>query len=191
MIGHADGGAVRDLQVLRRDLDAAFPDLVDLVVQVLQVDDDTGSEDVHGILPEDAGGQQVQDELALLVDHRVSGVIAALIAAYDIVLAGEQVHHAAFALVAPVGSDYCCKHRSCLVSFRYLNSQVSLRHGLRSYTLISTFAPSSSRCCSSTGRTTSARYFSVCCALMPVKVEGSMRVCSSSSVRSKRGSFRI
>ena len=44
----------------------------------------------------------MQGELAQLVDHGVAGVAAALIADDHVIIAGEQVHHAALALVAPV-----------------------------------------------------------------------------------------
>ena len=46
--------------------------------------------------------QQVQGELAQVVDNGVAGVAAALVADHHVVVPGEQVHHAALALVAPV-----------------------------------------------------------------------------------------
>ena len=41
MVGHGDGGAVRDLQVGRGDGDTLFAQLVDLAVQMVRVDDHT------------------------------------------------------------------------------------------------------------------------------------------------------
>ena len=46
----------------------------------------------------------MQGELAELVHHGVAGVAAALIADHHIIVGGDQVHHAALALVAPVDS---------------------------------------------------------------------------------------
>ena len=44
----------------------------------------------------------MQGKLAQLVDHGVAGVAAALVADDHVIVAGEQIHHAALALVAPV-----------------------------------------------------------------------------------------
>ena len=46
----------------------------------------------------------MQGELAQIIDDSVAGVAAALITNDYVVIAGEQVHHAALALVAPVNS---------------------------------------------------------------------------------------
>ena len=46
----------------------------------------------------------MQGELAQIVDNGVTGVAAALIANDYVIIAGEQVYHAAFAFVAPVNS---------------------------------------------------------------------------------------
>ena len=107
VIGHADGGPVAEQQMAGLHGDAALAQALHLTIQVLQVDDDARAQDVDGLVPQDAGGHQVHDELALFVDHGVAGVVAALITHHDIVAGGQQVHHAALALVAPVGSHDC------------------------------------------------------------------------------------
>ena len=48
----------------------------------------------------------MQRELALVVDHGVARVAAALIPDNDVVLLGEQIHHSAFAFIAPVDAYY-------------------------------------------------------------------------------------
>ena len=48
----------------------------------------------------------MQREFSFFVDHRMAGVSASLIADHDVVVLREQVHHAAFAFVAPVDADY-------------------------------------------------------------------------------------
>ena len=112
MIGHGDGCAVGDLQVLRGDLNALLAQLIDLAVQMMRVDDHTVAHDADDIRAQDAGGQQVQHELAALVLDRVTGVVAALITCNDVILLADQVDHAALALIAPVNSSNSGKHNT-------------------------------------------------------------------------------
>ena len=107
VIGHADGCAVADLEVFRAYCDTALAQTRGLIKQVLKVDDYASTEDVDGVVAEDAGRQQVQDELALVVYHGVACVVAALIADNDVVIFREQIDHAALALIAPVCSHDC------------------------------------------------------------------------------------
>ena len=44
----------------------------------------------------------MKGKLPEFVDHGVAGVAAALIPDHHIIVGGEQVHHAALALIAPV-----------------------------------------------------------------------------------------
>ena len=100
--GQQQGGAVADLQILGGDGHALRHHVLHLDPQVLAVQSHAVAQDVHHAIPENAGGQQVQGELALVVDDSVAGVAAALIADDHVIVAGQQVHHAALALVAPV-----------------------------------------------------------------------------------------
>ena len=79
----------------------------DMAEKMLKVDDDAGAEYVHGVVAQYARRQQVENELALVVNDGVTGVVAALIADNDVVLFREQIDHTALALVAPVGSHDC------------------------------------------------------------------------------------
>lgn len=110
MVGHGDGGAVRDLQVGRGDGDTLLAQLVDLTVQMVGVDDHTVAHHADNIGAEDTGGQQVQHELAPLVLDGMTSVVAALIACNNIVLLADQIDHAALALIAPVDTRNCSKH---------------------------------------------------------------------------------
>ena len=110
MVGHGDGGAVRDLQVGRGDGDTLLAQLVDLTVQMVGVDDHTVAHHADNIGTEDTGGQQVQHELAPLVLDGMTSIVAALIACNNIVLLADQVDHAALALIAPVDTRNCSKH---------------------------------------------------------------------------------
>src|SRR5699024_1202173 len=78
------------------------------------INDHAVAHDADDVGPQDAGGQQVQNELAPLVLDGVAGVVAALVADHDIVILAEQVDHAALALVAPVDPSDCSKHNDDL-----------------------------------------------------------------------------
>ena len=110
MVGHADGGPVADLQVLGADLNALRPQVGDLLFQVGGVYDHAVAHHAHHVGAQNAGGQQVQHELAAGVHHGVARVVAALIAADNVILLAEQVHHTALALVAPVDSGNRSQH---------------------------------------------------------------------------------
>ncbi len=100
--GQQQRGPVADFQVVRRDGNALGDDLLHFLPQALTVQGHAVAQDVDDAVPENAGGQQVEGKFALLVDHRVSGVAAALIADDHVVILGDQVYHTALALVAPV-----------------------------------------------------------------------------------------
>ena len=75
------------------------------------------AENVHHALAEDAAGQQVQGELALIVHDGVARVAAALIAHDHVEMVGEVVDHAALALVAPVDAyDRTIRHDNSLLN---------------------------------------------------------------------------
>ena len=110
MVGHGDGCAVGDLQVCRADLNALLPQLVDLAVQMMRVDDHAVAHNADHVRTQDAGGQQIQHELAALVLDRMASVVAALIACNDVILLADEVDHAALAFIAPVDTRNCSKH---------------------------------------------------------------------------------
>ena len=56
------------------------------------------------MLVHDAGGHQVQGELLVAVDDRVTCVVAALVANNVIVIAGDKIGDLAFAFIAPLGA---------------------------------------------------------------------------------------
>ena len=110
-------GALADLQVLRCNRHACGAQGLDLVIQVLAVERHAVAENVHHALAEDAAGQQVQGELALIVHDGVARVAAALIAHDHVEMVGEVVDHAALALVAPVDAyDRTIRHDNSLLN---------------------------------------------------------------------------
>ena len=60
----------------------------------------------HGLLPrpQDAARNQLQNELLLADEHRVAGVVPALIAGDDIEALGEEIDDLPLALVSPLGA---------------------------------------------------------------------------------------
>ena len=89
------------------DRDAGVTELFYLVEKMLDINDHAGAHHVHRAVAEDSGGQQVKDELSLLVHNGVTRVVSALIAGNYVVLLRKQVDHASLALVTPVDSDDC------------------------------------------------------------------------------------
>ena len=111
------GGALADLQVLRCNRHTCGAQGLDLVIQVLAVERHAVAENVYHALAEDAAGQQVQGELALIVHDGVACVAAALIAHDHVEMVGEVVDHAALALVAPVDAyDRTIRHDNSLLN---------------------------------------------------------------------------
>ena len=117
---HGDGSFVGKLQVLRLYLHPARLDGLHLPGQMLKVDHHTGAQHAGHLRVQDAGGQQVQDELALLGHNGMAGIVAALIARNDIGIFGQQVNDAALALIAPVDSSNSGQHKLHLLSFSFL-----------------------------------------------------------------------
>ena len=110
VVGHGDGGPVRDLEVGRADVDPLLAQVGDLAVQMVGINDHAVAHDADDVGPQDAGGQQVEHKLAPLVLDGMAGVVAALVADHDVVILAEQVDHAALALIAPVDPSDCSKH---------------------------------------------------------------------------------
>ena len=107
---HGDGGLIRELEVLGAHLHAALLDGVHLARQMVQVDDHARAQHTDNVRVQDAGGQQVQDELALRGDDGVPGVVATLIAGHHIGVFRQQVDDAALAFIAPIDTSNCGQH---------------------------------------------------------------------------------
>ena len=114
---HRNGGLIGELQILGADFHTTGFDGLHLVCEVLEVNHHAGAQHTGHVRVQDAGGQQVQDELALLGDDGVSSIVAALIAGNDVSMFGQQVDDAALALIAPVDSSNSGKHNSLFTFF--------------------------------------------------------------------------
>ena len=107
---HGDGGAVGNFQVFGADLNALLGQGGDLFFEMLRVDDHAAAHNADDLGTQDAGGDQVEHELAALVLDGVTGVVAALIAGNNVIILAEQVDHTTLALVTPVDTGDCSKH---------------------------------------------------------------------------------
>src|SRR6266568_7746436 len=103
VVAHDHVRALADDELLR--LDPPLAQLRDLAQQHDGVDHDAVADDAGAVLVEDAGGHQLELELAMLSDDGVAGVVAALGADDHLGLRGEVVDDLAFALVAPLAAD--------------------------------------------------------------------------------------
>ena len=100
--GQQQGSTVRDQQLSGIDGNALGAHVLHLHPQVLHIQRHSVAQDIDHVRAENARGQQVQSESAEIIDDGVAGVPAALITHDDIEPVRQHVHHAAFALIAPV-----------------------------------------------------------------------------------------
>ena len=100
--GQKQRGPVTDFQVFRADRHAFFPQGFDLDPEVFGVQRDTVAQNIHNAGVKNAGGQQMQRKLPIVVDDGVARVAASLIADDHVKVLRQQIDHAALALVAPV-----------------------------------------------------------------------------------------
>ena len=117
--GEDNGRPVGDAEVFRRDGDPSVHQGLHFTPEVLQVDDDTVAQNIHNALGENAGGDQMQGKLAVLIDDGVPSVVAALVAADNIIVFGDEIDHAALSFVTPVDA-YDCAVGHNNSSFKYI-----------------------------------------------------------------------
>ena len=103
VIRHDDVRSVGDEQL--RFGHALLHEAVDLFDQLRDVERDAVAQHAGGPLGEDARGEHVQGEFAVLVLDGVAGVAAALKTDDDIGVLRQHIGDLAFAFVAPVGAD--------------------------------------------------------------------------------------
>ena len=85
---------------------------------------DSRSEDVHHPGIEDTGGQEMQGELAKIVDDRVTGIVAALVAHDEVGLVGEVISDLSLSFVSPVRTDYCDDRHAFLLEALILYDRI-------------------------------------------------------------------
>ena len=103
VVGHDHVGAAADADP--RDVDPAGRQHVQLADQGLGIDDDPVPDDRGDVRVEHARWDEVELEDLVALDHRVAGVVAALVADNHRDLLGQEVGGLALALVAPLEAD--------------------------------------------------------------------------------------
>ncbi len=93
---------VGDEQLFGRDRDAERLVALDFRHQADGIDDDAVADDVDFAVPENAGGEQVEDVADALGDDGVAGVVAALAADDDVGAFGQVIDNLAFAFISPL-----------------------------------------------------------------------------------------
>ncbi len=106
VVRHDDVSALAQHQVARQHT-RSF-DLRKLGEQVLRVDDAARANDALGDGVEHTRRHHVQSELAVLVDHGVAGVVAALVPDDHVRVLGEVVDDATLPFISVLRSDNCC-----------------------------------------------------------------------------------
>ena len=104
MLWHDEVGAVADFEICSVDGQALAAEFVDFCEQADGVHDDAVSDDAKFVLPENAGGDEVQDVFVAPLDDGVAGVVAAGGAHHDIGVFGEHIDNFAFSFIAPLGT---------------------------------------------------------------------------------------
>ena len=108
MIGHTDGGPVADLQVPGGNLHTLFLQGPDLLIQMCQIDNHAVAHYIDNFRTQNTRGQKVQDKFPPGIDHRMAGIVAALVTDHNIVFLRQQVYHTALSFITPVdASDRC------------------------------------------------------------------------------------
>jgi len=104
MVGHHHMRACADAQVIHRHplyLQGAY-----FLHEHLRVYHHPAGDDVHDLRAENAGGHQMQFELMPIEANGMTGVTATTIAHHHIGILRQAVHHFAFRLVTPLGTDH-------------------------------------------------------------------------------------
>ena len=92
------------------DVDAEPGQLVHLREQRRRIDDHAVADDAGDAVVQDAGRDEVQDELLAAHVDRVAGVVAALVARHDVEARRQQIDDLALAFIAPLGAQHCDVH---------------------------------------------------------------------------------
>ena len=104
VVGHDDVGAVADKEPA--GVDAPLLQARNLPQQHVGVHHHAVADDAGDAGPADARWNQVELELAALVDYGMPGVVAAGVTHHAIGLSGEVIDYLALALVTPLSPDY-------------------------------------------------------------------------------------
>src|SRR5712692_11225542 len=94
-----------DLNAIGRDADALRDEPIRLFEESFRIDHHAVAQHAGLALVNDSGRQQMQHERSVADLDRMPGVVAALVADYDVEALGEQIDNLALAFIAPLGAD--------------------------------------------------------------------------------------
>lgn len=90
---------------LLADIDAGALQRLDFIQQRRWIHHHSVANDGLNARPQNAARNQLEDELAVADEHRVAGVVPALIARHDGKLFREKVHHFTFSFIPPLSTQ--------------------------------------------------------------------------------------
>ena len=104
MVGHNHVGALADIELV--GFNAPVGQLIQFGEQHTRVHHHPIADYSVNVGPADAGGYQVKLKLALIVDHRMAGVVASGVADHTINLPGKVINNLPFSLVSPLSTNH-------------------------------------------------------------------------------------
>ena len=108
--GQYNVGAIGDEEVSRGDGDTFLSQVLDFLHEGSGVNNDAVADDVYLTLPQDAGGDEVQNIFLPFGDNGVAGVAATLAASHNVCGFCQEVDDLAFAFISPLGAYNECVH---------------------------------------------------------------------------------
>src|SRR2546427_10564779 len=94
------------------DCDALRAEAIGFIKKRLRIDYHAVAKHASLALMHDSRWQKMQHEGSITYLHRVTGIVAALIANDDVKALGQQIDDLAFAFIAPLGADDRDNHKT-------------------------------------------------------------------------------
>src|SRR5690606_31367479 len=91
-----------DLQAFRSYVDAFGGKIIQFLNKNKRVDHHPVTDDVHGVFPENAAGNQVKYVFFILHLNAMTGVVSALVTGDDIGFLTEKIDNLSFPLISPL-----------------------------------------------------------------------------------------
>jgi hypothetical protein len=105
MIGKNEMGILADRDIIV-DLHSVFFELFNFFQKRFRIDDNSIPDDTQLARMEYSGGNEVEDDLSLVDDNRVTGIVPPLIAGHGIKGRSQEVDYLPLALITPLGAEY-------------------------------------------------------------------------------------
>ena len=103
--GQNQGSSLGNEEIGRMERNTFFLYFLHLLPEILAIHSNPVAENVDDFGTKNTGRQQMQRKRTTFIHHRMTGVSAALIANYNIILFRKKVYHTTLAFVSPVDTD--------------------------------------------------------------------------------------